>query len=54
MNRLCNNSNSVTLLKPTELTRIILYGDGKFNYDINKRIFAATIKFIKGIDLINH
>ena len=47
MKILYENNNFVTSWKPTESTRIILYDDGKFNYDINKRTFTATMQLIE-------
>ena len=39
--------NSITSRQPTEILRIILYGDCNFKDDVNKRILMATIQFIK-------
>ena len=47
MNELNVIDNSFTSRQPNELLQIIHYGDGKFKDDANKRIFIATILFIK-------
>ena len=47
MNELDDIDNSITSRQPTEILRIILYGDCKFKDDVNKRILMATIQFIK-------
>ena len=47
MNELDNIDNSITSRQPTEILRIILYGDCKFKDDVDKRVLMATIQFIK-------
>ena len=47
MNELDDIDNSITSRQPTEILRIILYGDCKFKDDVDKRVLMATIQFIK-------
>ena len=47
MNELNDIDNSITSRQPSELLRIILYGDCKFNDNVSKQILIATIQFIK-------
>ena len=47
MNELEEINNSMTSKQPTELFRIIFYGDCTFKNDINKRILIATVQLIK-------
>ena len=53
MNELNDIDNSITSRQPNELLRIILYGDSKFKYNVNKRILIATIQFIKNSNRFN-
>ena len=45
--------NSITSRQPNELLRIVLHGDCKFKDNVNKRIFIATIQFIKNSNRFN-
>ena len=48
MTDLKNINDSIMSLNENELLHVILHGNKKFDNNMNIRILAATIKFIKG------
>ena len=53
INELNDIDNSITSRQPNELLRIIIYGDCKFEDNVNKWILIATIQFIKNSNRFN-
>ena len=53
MNELDQINNSITPRQPTELLRTTLHDNYKFEDDISKNIFTASIQFIKDINRFN-
>ena len=47
MNDLNNINTAIDYLNPSNLLRVILYGDKNFNKETNSKIITASIKFIK-------
>ena len=47
MNDLNNINTAIDYLNPSDLLRVILYGDKNFNKETNSKIITASIKFMK-------
>ena len=46
MNELCKLDSSILNLDEKSLTKLLLYGDSKFENKVNKKILLASINFV--------
>ena len=46
MNELCKLDSSILNLDEISLTKLLLYGDSKFENKVNKKILLASINFV--------